>query len=316
MKTFPGVVANAGVDLVIGSGEIVALLGENGAGKSTLMSVLAGLYRPDAGTIRVEGTAVEFRSPRDAIAAGIGMVHQHFRLIDAFTVTENILLGWHTPRFRLDARVEAERVTEMALRHGLGVDPHARVWQLSLGERQRVEILKMLYRNARVLILDEPTAVLTPREVDLLFEAVRRIATGDRAVVFISHKLDEVFAIADRIVVLRGGLVVGTARPADVTPRALAQLMVGHEVDTQPRPDSPPGAVVLSIEGTRALGDHGHLAVQVDRLEVRAGEIVGVAGVAGNGQRELAEVVVGLRPVVTGRVFLDREDITPLDARA
>ena len=316
VKTFPGVVANAGIDLAIGPGEVVALLGENGAGKSTLMSVLAGLYRPDAGTIHLEGTPVEFRSPRDAIAAGIGMVHQHFRLIDAFTVTENILLGWHTPRFRLNTRAEADRVEQMAFRHGLGVDPHARIWQLSVGERQRVEILKMLYRDARVLILDEPTAVLTPQEVDLLFAAIRRIAGEGRAVVFISHKLDEVLAIADRIVVLRGGRVVGTARPSEVTPRALARMMVGHEVDAGPRPAGEPGAGVLALDGVRALGDRGHLALQVDHFELRAGEIAGIAGVAGNGQRELAEVIAGLRPTTGGRLLLHGRDIAALTPRA
>lgn len=315
VKTFPGVVANAGIDFAVGPGEVVALLGENGAGKSTLMSVLAGLYRPDAGTILVDGRPAAFRSPRDAIAAGIGMVHQHFRLIDAFTVIENMLLGWHTPRFRLNARAEADRVEQMALRHGLAIDARAKVWQLSVGERQRVEILKMLYRDARVLVLDEPTAVLTPQEVRLLFAAIRRIAGEGRAVVFISHKLDEVLAIADRIVVLRGGRVVGEARPDETTPRALAQLMVGHEVDAGQRPAGPPGAVVLALDRVHALGDRGHLALRLDRLEVRAGEIVGVAGVAGNGQRELAEVIAGLRQPAAGRLLMDGDDITRLDPR-
>jgi simple sugar transport system ATP-binding protein len=225
------------------------------------------------------------------------------------------MLGWHTPRFRLATRAEAVRVEQMALRHGLAVDPRARVWQLSVGERQRVEILKMLYRDARVLILDEPTAVLTPQEASLLFAAIRRIAGEGRGVVFISHKLDEVLAIADRIVVLRGGRVVGEARPAEVTPRALAQMMVGHEVDVGPRPAGAPGRAVLALDGVRARGDRGHLALQVDRFEVRAGEIAGIAGVAGNGQRELAEVIAGLRAIAAGRVVLDGDDITRLDPR-
>ena len=213
VKTFPGVVANAGIDLAIFPGEVLALLGENGAGKSTLMSILAGLYRPDEGTILFGGERVELRSPRDAIHRGVGMVHQHFRLVDSLTVAENILLGWREPRFLLDLRNSAAHVRRLADQYGLEVDPAARIWQLSVGERQRVEILKMLYRNARVLILDEPTAILTPQEVEQLFRAVRRIRNEERAVLFISHKLDEVRAIADRIVVLRAGRVVGQASP-------------------------------------------------------------------------------------------------------
>lgn len=314
-KTFPGVVANAGVDLAIDSGEVLALLGENGAGKSTLMSILAGLYRPDAGTILRDSRPVEFRSPRDAIACGIGMVHQHFKLIDAFTVTENILLGWHTPRFRLNTRAEESNVQRVAAEHGLGIDPAARVGQLSVGERQRVEIAKMLYRDARVLILDEPTAVLTPQEVQQLFVAVRRIARQGRAVVFISHKLDEVLAIADRIVVLRAGRVVGRTRPDATTSRALAQLMVGHEIDAGPRPAGAPGAEILTLGGVVAYSDREHRALYVEALTIREGEIVGVAGVAGNGQRELAEVIAGLRPAAAGRVALAGRDLASLGPR-
>ncbi|HET8680043.1 MAG TPA: ABC transporter ATP-binding protein, partial [bacterium] len=290
-------------------------LGENGAGKSTLLSILAGLYRPDAGTIRLDARTVDFRSPRDAIACGIGMVHQHFKLIDAFTVTENILLGWHAQRFRLNTRAEESNVQRMAADHGLGIDSQARVWQLSVGERQRVEIAKMLYRDARVLILDEPTAVLTPQEVQQLFVAIRRIARQGRAVVFISHKLDEVLAIADQIVVLRAGRVAGRTRPDATTPRALAQLMVGHEIDAGPRPAGAPGAEILALDGVVAHGDRGHRALHVEALTIREGEVVGVAGVAGNGQRELAEVVTGLRPAAVGRVALAGRDMTTLGAR-
>ncbi len=315
VKAFPGVVANAGIDLTIAPGEVLALLGENGAGKSTLMNILAGLYRPDAGAILFGGERVELRSPREAIARGIGMVHQNFRLIDSFTVTENILLGWHEPRFRLNARADAARVEQMSIEHGLGVDPQARIWQLSVGERQRVEILKMLYRNARVLILDEPTSVLTPREVDLLFAAIRRIAADGRSVIFISHKLDEVLAIADRITVLRAGRVAGETTPAATTPRALAQLMVGHEVEAEPRPGVQAGPTVLQVDGVTATGDRGHVALRAATLQVRRGEIVGIAGVAGNGQRELAEVIAGLRPASAGRILLDGIDITELAPR-
>ncbi len=315
VKTFPGVVANAGIDLAIAPGEVLALLGENGAGKSTLMNILAGLYRPDAGTIRFGGERVELRSPREAIARGIGMVHQNFRLIDSFTVTENVLVGWHEPRFVLNARADAARVEHMSFEHGLGVDPQARVWQLSVGERQRVEILKMLYRDARVLILDEPTSVLTPREVELLFVAIRRIATDGRSVIFISHKLDEVLAIADRIVVLRAGRVAGETAPATTTPRELAQLMVGHEVEAEPHPAVEVGPVALEVDGVSAIGDRGHVALRSATLRVRRGEIVGVAGVSGNGQRELAEVIAGLRPASAGRIILDGDDITALAPR-
>ncbi len=316
VKTFPGVVANAGIDLAIIPGEVLALLGENGAGKSTLMQILAGLYRPDDGTILFDGAPAELRSPRDAIARGIGMVHQHFRLIDSFTVTENVLLGWDQPRFLLKAQRDAARVEQIAIEHGLAVEPRARIWQLSVGERQRVEILKILYRDAHVLILDEPTAVLTPQEVAPLFAAMRRIAGQGRAVVFISHKLDEVMEIADRIVVLRAGRVVGERRPSEATPRDLARLMVGHDVERQSKPALRAGAVVLELEGTSAVGDRGHLALREATVGLRRGEIVGVAGVAGNGQRELAEVIAGLRTVAAGSIRLDGKDITGLGPRA
>ncbi|MGQ0569621.1 MAG: ABC transporter ATP-binding protein [Armatimonadota bacterium] len=315
VKTFPGVVANAGIDLAIAPGEVLALLGENGAGKSTLMHVLAGLSRPDAGTILFDGTSVELHSPRDAIARGVGMVHQHFRLIESFTVTENVLLGWQEPRFLLHTQADAARVARMAIDHGLAVDPRARIWQLSVGERQRVEILKMLYRDARVLILDEPTAVLTPQEVVPLFAAMRHIAAEDRSVVFISHKLDEVLAIADRIVVLRAGRVVGETRPAETTPRALAQLMVGHEIERQSKLEGAPGPLVLELDGVSAVGDRGNLALRATTLHLRRGEVVGVAGVAGNGQRELAEVIAGLRPMSAGAIRLDGRDIGALGTR-
>lgn len=316
VKAFPGVVANAGIDLAIAPGEVLALLGENGAGKSTLMQVLAGLYRPDAGTILIDGAPADLRSPGDAIARGIGMVHQHFRLVESFTVTENVLLGWGQPRFLLRPATDHARVAQIAAAHGLAVEPRAAVRQLSVGERQRVEILKMLYRDARVLVLDEPTAVLTPQEVAPLFAAVRRIVADGRAVVFISHKLDEVLAIADRIVVLRAGRVAGEVRPGQTTARALARLMVGHEVDRPPRPAAAPGATVLELRGVDATGDHGRRVLHAISLTVRAGEIVGVAGVAGNGQRELAEVVAGLRPPSAGEVRLDGAGIGHLDPRA
>jgi ABC-type uncharacterized transport system ATPase subunit len=316
VKTFPGVVANAGIDISIFPGEILALLGENGAGKSTLMSVLAGLYRPDAGAVYVQGERTDLRSPRDALTRGIGMVYQHFRLIEPFTVAENILLGWREPRFLMDARSGVARIDGLARGHGLAVDPRARVWQLSVGERQRVEILKILYRDARVVVLDEPTAVLTPPEVELLCFALRQMAAAGRAIVFISHKLDEVLAVADRIVVLRGGRVVGNTTPAETTARVLARLMVGHDVDIRAKGGLPPGPVALDVRGLTVREPGGRTPLLDIVLRVKAGEILGLAGVAGNGQRELAEAIAGLRPAAEGRMWHNGVDITRANPKA
>jgi ABC-type uncharacterized transport system ATPase subunit len=310
VKRFPGVVANDGVDFVLASGEVHALLGENGAGKSTLMNILDGLYQPDGGEILVDGRRVAFRSPRDAIAAGLGMVHQHFTLVASMTVTENVLIGLDRPRFRLDmGRHEAE-IGRLAEAHGLRVDPGAKVWQLSVGERQRVEILKVLYRGARVLIMDEPTAVLAPQEIDDLFRTMRSMTAAGRSIVFISHKLGEVLSIADRITVMRRGKVTAKGLPAaGMTRTQLAQLMVGREVlESLDRTWLPPGDVVLSLENVEAQADKGVPALRGVNLQVRSGEIVGIAAVAGNGQSELAEVISGLRPC-RGRVMVGGEDI-------
>src|SRR6476646_4628085 len=298
VKSFPGVLANDHVDLDLRQGEIHALLGENGAGKSTLMNVLAGLYRPDDGVVRVDGRTVEFRSPRDAIAAGIGMVHQHFTLVPSQTVTENILLGLDRPRFLLRERRSESEVAALADRFGMRVDPRAPIWQLSVGEQQRVEILKMLYRGARILIMDEPTAVLAPQEADELFVTLRSMTAEGRSVVFISHKLGEVLAIADRITVMRRGRVTASGVPAAGATKAdLARLMVGRSVlEVVDKPPFEPGEVVLAVQGVSAENDRGLPALREVTLDVRAGEIVGIAAVAGNGQSELAEVVTGLRP--------------------
>src|SRR5690242_19789088 len=234
-KRFPGVVANDGVDFEAAAGEVHALLGENGAGKTTLSNVMTGLYRPDEGSIELYGRPVEFRSPRDALDAGVSMVHQHFRLVGAFTVAENVVLGDHRGEartFRLHPRRIERRVAELGEQYGLAIDPRAKIWQLSLGEQQRVEILKALYRESRVLILDEPTAVLTPQEAETLFVTLRSMADDVRTIVFISHKLNEVKAVAQRVTVLRGGRSVATAPTADATPRSLAELMVGRELAT------------------------------------------------------------------------------------
>ncbi|HEX5148410.1 MAG TPA: ABC transporter ATP-binding protein [Candidatus Limnocylindrales bacterium] len=306
VKTVPGVIANDHVDFDVRVGEIHALLGENGAGKSTLMNVLAGLYRPEGGTVKVGGRPVDFRSPRDAIAAGIGMVHQHFTLVPSMTVAENVLLGLDTPRFRLDLPRTEQQVANLAADVGLRVDPRARVWQLSVGEQQRVEILKMLFHGARILILDEPTAVLAPQETAELFATLRSMLEAGRSVVFCSHKLAEVLAIADRITVMRGGTVTAAGIDAHgVTRSELARRMVGRPVIELPeRSPVAPGRVVLTVDDVHALNDRGLPALQGASFEVRAGEIVGIAAVAGNGQSELAEVITGLRPC-TGHVTVD-----------
>jgi simple sugar transport system ATP-binding protein len=315
-KRFPGVLANDRVDLAVRSGEIHVLLGENGSGKSTLMSILAGLYRPDEGEILIGGRPVGLRSPRDAIQAGIGMVHQHFKLVETFTVAENVILGDRkTPLFLKRRRIERE-IAELSRRYGLRVDPRARVWQLSVGERQRVEILKMLYRGCRVLILDEPTAVLTPQEARELFRNLREMADRGQAVLVITHKLQEVMEIADRVTVLRRGRSVATLERGAFTPRDLAWLMVGRDVVFQiKKPPSQQGEVVLELRDVYVRSDSGRLGLQGVSLTVHAGEIVGVAGIAGNGQRELAEAVTGLRPVCSGSILLSGRDITNIGVR-
>jgi general nucleoside transport system ATP-binding protein len=320
-KRFPGVVANEDVHFEAAAGEVHALLGENGAGKTTLSNVLTGLYRPDEGEIEIFGERMRFEAPRDAIAAGISMVHQHFRLVTPFTVAENIVLGDQRAEgrsFVVHPRAIERRVSELGERYGLEVDPRARIWQLSVGEQQRVEILKALYRDARILIMDEPTAVLTPQEAERLFQTLRAMADEGRTVIFISHKLHEVLAVASRVTVLRGGRNVATVPAAGATPRSLASLMVGREIAEAHRVGKvrPPGDVVVELVDVSVAGDRGGLAVSGVSLEVRAGEIVGVAGVAGNGQRELAEAVTGLRGLVRGVVRVDGRRLDSGDPRA
>jgi ABC-type uncharacterized transport system ATPase subunit len=312
VKRFPGVLAVDHVDFDLRKGEIHALLGENGAGKSTLMNVLAGLYRPDEGTIFLNGSPVDLRSPRDAIDQGIGMVHQHFMLVPSQTVTENILLGLDEPRFLMHLAKYDRRVAKLGQRFGLQVDPKAHVWQLSVGEEQRVEILKMLYRGADVLIMDEPTAVLAPQKVEELFRVLRSMTAQGKSIVFISHKLGEVMAIADRVTVLRRGEVTAARVDVQSTDAAsLARLMVGREVLFRvDKAECELGAPVLSVEDVHALNDRRVPALRGVSLEVCAGEIVGLAGVAGNGQRELAEVITGLRAPTSGRVLVHGQEIT------
>jgi ABC-type uncharacterized transport system ATPase subunit len=312
-KRFPGVVACNGVDLAVDSGEVHALLGENGAGKSTLMNILFGLYHADEGEILLDGEPAVFHSPADALAAGIGMVHQHFMLVPVFTVAENVMLGVEPTGTAgtIDRDEARRRVLELSDRYGLAVDPEAMVEDLPVGVQQRVEILKALYRDAQCLILDEPTAVLTPTEIDELMDIIRQLADGGRAVIFISHKLREVTRIADRITVLRGGEVVGTTTPAEADEQALASLMVGHDVQlVVDKTPADPGDPVLEVDDLLVIDDRGQRVVDGVSLDVRAGEILAVAGVQGNGQSELVEAVCGLQAVTSGRIRLDGVDVT------
>jgi general nucleoside transport system ATP-binding protein len=307
-KRFPGVLANDDVTFEAAVGEVHALLGENGAGKTTLSNILTGLYRPDEGDIELYGESVRFHSPRDALDAGVCMVHQHFRLVSPFTVAENVVLGDHRAEgrsFFVRERTIERRVAELGERYGLAVHPRARIWQLSVGEQQRVEILKALYREARILIMDEPTAVLTPQEAVGLFATLRAMAEEGKTVIFISHKLHEVLAVADRITVLRGGRTVASVPASGATTRSLAALMVGREIDAAPplAQSRQLGDVrVLEVDELTVPGDRGETAVNGVSFSVREGEIVGVAGVAGNGQRELAEAVSGMREIAGGSI--------------
>ncbi len=310
VKRFPGVLANDHVSFEARFGEVHALLGENGAGKTTLMNILYGIYRPDEGEIYIKGRRVTIRSPRDAIRLGIGMVHQQYRLVSTHTVVENVILGLPGNFFFPD-RAARRKLEEFSEKYGLHVDPEARIWQLSSGEQQRVEIIKALYRGAEILILDEPTSMLTPGEIDELLGVIRRMAAEGHTVIFITHKLDEVFDISDRVTVLRQGKVVATLETARTDKPSLARLMVGREVlfRLEKRPASV-GQTVLRVEGLHALNDRGLPAVRNVSFAIAAGEILGIAGVAGNGQRELVEALVGLRPSTQGRVFIKEQEVT------
>jgi general nucleoside transport system ATP-binding protein len=314
VKRFPGVVASDGVDFDVRAGEVHTLLGENGAGKSTLMKILYGLYQADEGEIRLNGEAVDIVSPTDAIARGVGMIHQHFMLVDTLTVAENVALGLKSSKGPItDLDVVSERIVDLSERYGLHVDPGALIWQLAVGQRQRVEIIKALYRDAKLLILDEPTAVLTPQEVDQLFVTLRQLTADGRGLIFISHKLHEVLALSDRITVLRQGKVTGHVDAAGATRESLAEMMVGRQVQLVPdKPAIEPEDAALSIRGLTVMGDRGDEAVRGLDLDVRAGEILGVAGVSGNGQRELAQSIAGLRAAESGSVLIDGVEVTNL----
>jgi simple sugar transport system ATP-binding protein len=317
-KQFPGVLANDHVSIEVDRGEILALLGENGAGKTTLMNILSGLYKPDEGEILLDDQPRVFKDPAEAIEAGIGMVHQHFMLVPVFDVTDSVTLGSEVtsgPFGVLDRKKARARIVELSETYGLEVDPDAMIEDLPVGVRQRVEILKALYRKSDVLVLDEPSAVLTPSETEELFEIIRSLAKAGTAVIFISHKLNEVLEIADRITVLRLGRVVGTVRPTETSRAGLAEMMVGRQVQlTVERKDAQRGEVVLEVRGAQVRDDRGEITVKGIDLDVHIGEIVAVAGVQGNGQTEFVEAVTGLRQLDAGTITVSGEPI-PFDPR-
>lgn len=321
-KRFAGVVANDGIDFDVHAGEIHTLLGENGAGKSTLMKVLYGLYKPDRGEVLIDGKAVSLNSPADAINHNIGMIHQHFMLVPSLTVTENVALGLRSARGPLTNLSEvATRIRSLSDRYRLQVDPNSYIWQLAVGERQRVEIIKALYRDVRILVLDEPTAVLTPQEVDEFFSILRDMTSDGRGLIFISHKLHEVMELSHRITVLRQGRVSGQTSPSETNREELARLMVGHDVQqpvsTNRNFDSvQKQSPVLNVTSLRVAGDRGVDALQNLNLQVYAGEILGIAGVSGNGQRELAEAITGLRPIRSGEILMQGKLLNDLSPKA
>ena len=317
-KQFPGVLANDHIDLTLNEGEILALLGENGAGKTTLMNILYGLYTPDAGEIYIRGEKAEIKNPNDAITKGIGMIHQHFMLIPVFTVAENVMLGVESMKAGvfLDRKTASDRIERISEEFGLKVDPNILVENLSVGAQQRVEIIKILYREANILILDEPTAVLTPQEVEEFFKVIHTLVEKGKSIIFITHKLDEVMEIADQIVVLRGGKVAGTTTPAEATEKTLASMMVGREVIlTVDKPPAIVGDLVLDVNNLRVMDDRKLIAVNGISFQIRSGEVLGIAGVQGNGQTELVEALTGLRSIAAGQVTLLDQDVTSATPR-
>lgn len=316
-KEFPGIVANDNITLTLKKGEIHALLGENGAGKSTLMGVLFGMYQPEQGVIKVRGQEVRITNPNVANDLGIGMVHQHFKLVENFTVTENIILGNEPLKgVVLDIDKAAKRIEELSKHYGLNVDPHAKIEDISVGMQQRVEIIKMLYREAEVLIFDEPTAVLTPAEIDELMNIMRNLINEGKSIIIITHKLKEIKAVADRCTVIRRGKGIGTVNVAEASEESLAEMMVGRHVNFEvDKKESTPGDVVLKIDSLSVKNNRKVLGLKDFSLEVKKGEIVGLAGVEGNGQSELVEAITGLRKAESGKIFLNGEEITNIPIR-
>ncbi|TVY09674.1 ABC transporter ATP-binding protein [Paenibacillus cremeus] len=317
-KRFPGITANDAISFKLAKGEIHALLGENGAGKSTLMNILFGLYQPDEGEIWVKGSKEAITSPQKAIELGIGMVHQHFKLVQPFTVTENIILG-SEPRkgAAIDYKSAQSKVSSLSEQYGLSVDPKAKIQDISVGMQQRVEILKTLYRGADILIFDEPTAVLTPQEIQELMEILRKLAGEGKSIILITHKLKEIMALADTVTIIRRGKVIDTVSVAETNPQQLAEKMVGRSVIFEvAKKKAEPGSAVLSVKGLTATGNRGNLALNGLSLEVRKGEILGLAGVDGNGQSELIEALTGLRQVQSGEIRLNGTQLTNATPRA
>ncbi|MEH7382586.1 ABC transporter ATP-binding protein [Bacillus sp. JJ1533] len=317
-KEFPGIVANDNITLTLKKGEIHALLGENGAGKSTLMGVLFGMYQPEQGIIKVNGEQVHISNPNVANRLGIGMVHQHFKLVENFTVTENIILGSEPLKSGvvLDVKSAAKRIAELSKYYGLNVDPHAKIEDISVGMQQRVEIMKMLFREADVLIFDEPTAVLTPSEIDELMKIMKNLIKEGKSIIIITHKLKEIKAVADRCTVIRRGKYIGTVNVAETSEASLAEMMVGRHVSFNVvKEESKPGDVVLDIDSLSVKNNRKVMGLKNFSLNVRKGEIVGIAGVEGNGQSELVEAITGLRKVESGKILLNGEDITTLPVR-
>ncbi|SFA73218.1 MULTISPECIES: ABC transporter ATP-binding protein [unclassified Bacillus (in: firmicutes)] len=316
-KEFPGIVANDNISLSLKKGEVHALLGENGAGKSTLMGVLFGMYQPEKGMIKVIGKEVKISNPNVANHLGIGMVHQHFKLVENFTVTENIILGSEPLKgLVLDTEKAAKKIAELSKHYGLNVDPYAKIEDISVGMQQRVEIMKMLYREAEVLIFDEPTAVLTPNEIEELMKIMRNLINEGKSIIIITHKLKEIKAVADRCTVIRRGKSIGTVTVADASEASLAEMMVGRHVNFKvDKKESTPGDVVLTIDNVSAKNNRKVMGLKNFSLEVRKGEIVGIAGVEGNGQSELVEVISGLRKAESGQVLLNGEEITNFPIR-
>ena len=315
-KRFPGITANDRINFELERGEIHTLLGENGAGKTTLMNILDGIYHPDSGKIYINSSRVEIKNPADAMKNGVGMIHQHFMLIDTLTVLENVILGLKQQRFYINRKEVSEKIKKVSDNYNLGIDPSTRIWQLSVGEQQRVEIIKTLFRGAQILILDEPTAVLTPQEVETSVKIYKQMVSEGKSIIFISHKLNEVMDISDRITVLRKGRVIGTVEKDEISKEGLATMMVGREVlfrlERKPLNRS---RKLLEVENIKALDDKGLMALNGIKFDVYGGEIFGLAGVAGNGQKILSQVITGLRKAVSGSIFIDGKDMTNANAK-